>query len=169
MTSDPKVATHTSEGKKRKVTDTSNGNLHQKLLMNRTLPIITTPIDPRISDRVVTCVGTSHASTTPTTNPVIMDAARSSARVLRTPHGHLSRTGRYGTTPQDRDISGPGNGTVLIGVNVSPTRTGSQYIVNPHGSTVYVEVKDTQIFHTSIDENLANDGDYTPIFSKVIR
>ena len=33
--SHPKVATHTSDGKKRKVTDTSNGFLQQKLLSNQ--------------------------------------------------------------------------------------------------------------------------------------
>ena len=64
-TSNPKVATHTSDGKKRKVTDTSNGDLQQNLLSNRTLPIITTMIDPRIDDRVATCGGAPHALTTP--------------------------------------------------------------------------------------------------------
>ena len=64
---DPKVATHTSDKKKRKVTDTSNRNLQQKLLINRILPIITTTIDPRIPCRVVTCGGTPHVHTTPTT------------------------------------------------------------------------------------------------------
>ena len=50
--SDPKVAAHTSDGKKRTFTDTSNGNLQQKLLINQTLPIITTTIDPRIQDMI---------------------------------------------------------------------------------------------------------------------
>ena len=50
--SDPKVATHTSDVKKRKVTDTSNRNTQQKILINQTLPIITRSIDPRIDDRV---------------------------------------------------------------------------------------------------------------------
>ena len=49
--SDPKVANHTSDGKKRKVRKTSNINLQQKLLSNWTLPIITTTIDPRIPDK----------------------------------------------------------------------------------------------------------------------
>ena len=50
--SDPKVANHTSDGKKRTFTDTSNGNLQQKLLINQTLLIITTTIDTRIQDRI---------------------------------------------------------------------------------------------------------------------
>ena len=42
----PRVATCTSDGTKRKVTDTSNRDLQQELLINRILPIITTMIDP---------------------------------------------------------------------------------------------------------------------------
>ena len=45
---------------------------------------------------------------------------------------------------------------------------GSQKIVNPHGYTGSVEVGDTQIFDTSVDENLAENGDSTPTSSKVI-
>ena len=80
--SDPKVYTHTSDRNKIKVTGTSNGNLQQKLLSNRTLPIITTKIDPPILDRVETCGGTPHALATPTTKGVITDKTHSSARIL---------------------------------------------------------------------------------------
>ena len=73
--SDTKLETHTSDEKKRKVTNTSNRNLQQKLLIKRTLPIITTTIDPQIPDRVATCEWTPCAITTPTTKGVIMDAA----------------------------------------------------------------------------------------------
>ena len=79
-TSDPKSDTHTSDGKKRKVTDTSNVNLQHKLLINRTLPIITTTIYPQIPDSIATCVGTPHACVAPPTKPVIADAARISAQ-----------------------------------------------------------------------------------------
>ena len=58
--SDPKKVTHTSDGKKIKVKDTSNGDLQQKLLSTRTLPIVTTTMDPRINYRIVTCGGTPH-------------------------------------------------------------------------------------------------------------
>ena len=52
--SDQVVATHTSDGKKRKVTDTdtTNGNSPQNLLINRTLPIIIMPIEPQITNGV---------------------------------------------------------------------------------------------------------------------
>ena len=73
--SDPKVATHTSDGKKRKATDTSNGNLQQKLLSNWTFPIITATIEPQIPDMVATYGGTPHALVKSTTKRVIADAA----------------------------------------------------------------------------------------------
>ena len=82
--SNPKVATHTSD-EKNKVTDTTNENLQQKLLINRTLPIITMTIDTRITDRVANCGGTPHAHTTTTTKPVITDVARSRAHIIWTP------------------------------------------------------------------------------------
>ena len=98
--SNPKVATHTSDGNKIKVTDTSNGYLQPKLLSNRTLPIITTTIDPCIDGRVVTCGAYPHKLTVPPKTEAITDAAYSSARVLRTPR-HVNQTHRDGTTPGD--------------------------------------------------------------------
>ena len=96
--SDPKTVPHTSDGKKRKVTDTSNGNLQQKLLINQTPLIISTMFEPLITDSFATYGGTPHAITKPTTKEVITDAARSSAHILRTP-GHVCRTVRDGTIP----------------------------------------------------------------------
>ena len=169
----PKVGTHINDGNKRKVADTSNGNLQQKLLSNRTLPIITTTIDPWIPDGFTTCGGTPHAHPTPTTKVFITYMVRSSARVLRTP-GHLSRTVREGTTPRNCKtyiISPRMNSPILIvGNTASPTCDimGSQKIISIHGSTGSVEVRDTQKFNTSIDGNLAKDGDSTSIFSNLI-
>ena len=103
-------------------------------------------------------------------NAVITDAARINARVLLTSRGNVSSTGRDGTTPRDRNFYGPVKWSVLIGVTtVSPTIIRSQDIDNPHGSTGSVEVGDTQIFDTSIDGNLAENGNSMPIFSKLIR
>ena len=105
----------------------------------------------------------------PTMKPDFTDAACSSMRIIWNPHGHVRRTGRDGTMPQERNVSGTGKGPVLIGgTTVSLTRMVSQEIVNPHWYTGYVEVGDTQIFDTSIDGNLANNGDSMTIFSKVI-
>ena len=67
---DPKkgllVATHTGDRKKTKATDTgtANGISPQKLLINRTIPTIITPINLRIADVVAAGRGTSHAGQT---------------------------------------------------------------------------------------------------------
>ena len=123
-TSNPETATHTSDGKKRKVTDTSNGILQQKSLSNRTLLIVTTMMDPRIGDRISTCGVTPNTLVSPTTKEVITDAACSSAWVNWTPR-HEIRMGRDGTTPGNCaiDVRYPQNKPpVLIGViTVSPT------------------------------------------------
>ena len=70
--------------------------------------------------------------------------------------------------PRDGNVSRLGKGPVLIEAIISPTRMGSQEIINPHRSTGYVEVRDTQIFNTSIDGNLAENGYSTPFFNKLI-
>ena len=79
--SDPKEATHTSDEKKGKDidTDTTNRNYPQKILINRTILTITTPIDLRILDKVAAFRGTLYALQMPTSKVIIMDAARSSA------------------------------------------------------------------------------------------
>ena len=122
--SDPKVATHNSDGNKRKVTDTRNRKLQQKLLSNRTLPIITTVIDHLITDIVATCGWTTHALTAPTMKGFTTGAVCSRARILRTP-GHVSRKDRDSTIPCGGDVvvrSYRDNGPVLIG-GIVVTRT----------------------------------------------
>ena len=66
--SNPKVDTHSSDLNKRRVIDTSNGNLQQKLFINWKIPIITTTIDPQILERVVTFGGTPNARRLPRSN-----------------------------------------------------------------------------------------------------
>ena len=115
--SNPKTVNHTSDRNKRKVTDTSNGILQKKLLSNWTLPIVTTTMDPRIGDRIVTYGGTTHTLETNMTKEVIMDAVRSSARVNLAP-SHISWIGRDGSTLCDTciDVRHPwANSPVLIG------------------------------------------------------
>ena len=60
---DPLGATHTSDRKKRKIThtDTTKGNYPQKLLINRTIPVIIPPINRHILDGVAAGRGTMHA------------------------------------------------------------------------------------------------------------
>ena len=158
---------------KRKFTDTSNVNLQQKLLSSQTLLIITTTNDPRIPDRVVTCGGTPHALRIPTTKGVIADRTRNSARVLQT-HGHVSRTGRDVTTPHDGNVAvrnPQDNRTVLIAGIVVPSTmgySGSQNVLKKRQSTSPSVRMNAQKFDASVDVNLANDGDSTEIFSKVL-
>ena len=97
--SDPKIATHTSDGKKRKVTDTRNGDSQKIVLSNRTLPIITTAMNPQIDDRFATCGLSPHNIVTPLTTEAITGATRRSARVLWTLK-HVSWTVRDSTPPQ---------------------------------------------------------------------
>ena len=102
--SNPRVATHNTDGKKRKVTDTSNKYLQQKLLGNRTLLIITTIIDPRIDNRVATSGASPHKLATPQKTEVITGTACSSAWILRNPR-RVSRTVRGVTTPGNCKIA----------------------------------------------------------------
>ena len=116
--------------------------------------------------------GTMHARQTPASKVIVTDASRSGARVFQNP-GDISWTERYGTTPRDGNtfISPPRlNCPVLIcgGITISPTRMGSQDIYIPKSPTGPVEVRNSQIFHTSINRNSAENGDPTPAFGKII-
>ena len=172
-TSHLKIATHNSDRKKIKVTDTDtrNINLQQKLLINRTLLIITIPMDPRIENKVATYRASTVKIATPRTTKVITDTAHINVRAIWTP-GFVCRTGRDVSTPGhcDVDVGSPWlNYPVLIGTTVYPNRTGSQEIFSPPRSTSSVKVGNSQVFNTSINGNLTRDGDSKPIFSKVIR
>ena len=82
--SDPLLATHTSDGAKRKVTDTdtTNRNTPQKLLINQTLPIIIPPIDLPIADGVAAGRWTAHARQKIALKVIVTDAARVFSEIL---------------------------------------------------------------------------------------
>ena len=103
---DPLLATHISDGKKRKVTDTdtTNGNPPQKLLINQTLLMIILPIDPRVEDGVPAGRGNTYARQTPASKVIVTDTARRGAHVFWTP-GDVSWTDRDGTTPWYRNTT----------------------------------------------------------------
>ena len=140
-TSDPKIVTHSSDGKKINVMDTSSGDLQKKKLSNRTLPIITMTMYPRIDDSIATCSGTPHALTMPTTKELIMDAARKSAWFIWT-HRHVIRMGRDVSTPGDMThvVRFPqASSPVLIGgIGVLPFsgHSGILQVCNKRQSTV---------------------------------
>ena len=83
--SDPKVATHTSEGNKIKFTDTetTNGNYPHKSLINRLIPeiilFIIPQIDQKIADGVMASGETLYARRTIPSKEIVMDAVRSAA------------------------------------------------------------------------------------------
>ena len=81
---DQLVATHSSEGKKRKVTDTgtTNRNPLQKILIKRTIPVIILQIDPPIADGFVAIRGTFHARQTIASKYIVKDTACIGARVF---------------------------------------------------------------------------------------
>ena len=150
---DSLVATHTSDRKKRKVTDadTTNINSPQKILIKRTLPMIIPPIDPWVEDGVEAGRGTTYARQTLYLEVIIPDAAHSGAHVFRTP-ADTSQTNRDEKNPRDGNTSISYlrlNSPVLIGggTTVPPTRTESQNIGSPKGPTGSVEVRNAQTDH----------------------
>ena len=88
---DPKVATHISDGQKRKGTDTdtTNGNSPHKLLINQLIPeiilVAILPIYRTIADDAAGIGDTLHVCCTILSKDIVMDAARSAAHVFRDP------------------------------------------------------------------------------------
>ena len=138
------VATHTSEGKERKVTDTdtTKGNSPHKLSINRLIPEITpvviTLVNQTTADGVAASGGTLHAVRTVLLKDIVPDAAHSAAHVFKDPLVvNWKVTG--GTIPQDRNTFGiPPRATTPVRIGtvplVPPTRMGSQDIGSPRRS-----------------------------------
>ena len=76
LASDPKTVTHTRDAKG-KVADTSNIIFQQKLLSNRTLPVVVPVMDPRIDNMIAPIGWASQTLFTPVTKEVV--AKRSAA------------------------------------------------------------------------------------------
>ena len=168
----PKTFTDTSDGKEM-VAYNINVIFQQKILSNRTLPVVVLMMEPRIDDRIATVGGDYHTLATTAMVEVIAETARVSAWVnWYSRHG--SRTGRYCSTPGDTGMdvtSKPAPSQVLIG---SPTISPSCGIIeslqvgNKQQSTSLDEVRNTQKLDTSVDIKLPDDRDYAYIPSKVI-
>ena len=159
---DPKTVTNTSDRKKIKVTDTRNRILQQKLLSNRTLPVVAPTMDPRIDNRIETGGGDSHTLSTPATKEVIADAARGSAWFNWNPR-HVIRTGRDCSTPCDTGIAVRytwAHSPVMIG---SPTISracvisGRLQVGKKQQSTSLDKVRNAQKLETVIDRKFPND------------
>ena len=172
------VATHTSDGKKRKVTDTdtTNGNCPHKLLINRIVPEINPvaipPIDQTITEDATGSGETFHAGCTILSKEIVTDTACSAAHFFRTP-ADVSRHGTDGTTP--RDVSNAMGSTrlaslVRIGGSTtgSPSRTGSQDIISPRGSISPQWSRDAQPLDISNNGNYSKHRYPATTWSKVI-
>ena len=79
---------------------TSNGNCEQKLLSNRTLPVVVLTINPRIDDIIAPLGGASQALLIPATKEVVTDVASGGVWVNRSPQQVIQMV-VYGSTPGD--------------------------------------------------------------------
>ena len=140
--SDPKsdqvVATHTSDRKKRKVTDTdtNNGNPPHKLLINRLvpeiIPVVIPLINQKTADGIAESGGTLHAVRMILSKEIVTDAARSAAHVFKYPLV-VNWKDKDRTIPRDGNTVGTPprlTNPVWIGAepSVSPTIIRSQNI-----------------------------------------
>ena len=129
-------------------------------------------IDPRNTDGVSDVRRTTYARHTPALKLIVMDIARSSARVFQTP-ADASQMDRDRITPRDSNTSIRSHRLTYpvisdVGTTVSPTRTGIQEITSRKGPTGSVEVRNAQIFNTSITINSSKNVDPTSTFGRLI-
>ena len=153
--------------------DTSNRNFQQKLLSNRTLPIVVPTMNLRIDNRIAPIGGASQTLFTPATKEVVADVECSGTWVYQT-HIQLSWTGFNGSNPCNTGLairSKPPPSTVLIGsLAISPECgiSGSLQVGKKQQSTSPDKVRNAQKLDTVVDVKLINDRDSTSFFRKVI-
>ena len=146
-TSDPKsdslIATHTSDGNERIITDLeiTNRNSSHKLIFNRLIPKIIPgairPIDQPITEDGAGIEETLDALQTVISKEIVMDVAFSGARILWTSK-EVSRTGRDGTTSRNRNtVVAAARSTYPVQICRSttdpPSLNSNQEIINPIG------------------------------------
>ena len=89
-----------NSNRKDKGMNTSNRNLEQKILSNRTLPVKVTKMKPRIDQRIAPILVAPQTLLTPVTKEVAADAAWSDPWVNRTLQ-QVRKTSADGSTPCD--------------------------------------------------------------------
>ena len=168
------VATHTSDGTKRKVTDTdtTNRNSARKLLINRIIPVIITPIDQKIVDGVASSKGTLRAHQEISSMDIVTNTICSGVHVFQE-LAVVNRKYKDRTISRDRNTSRISPRLLSLvriggGTSVSPDRTGSQEIHTPSRTIGPVEVRNAQPFHTSINGNYSINRYLEPTFSTLI-
>ena len=176
--SNPKVATHTSYGKKIKVTDTGtiNGNYPHKLLISRIIleiiPVIVPPFNQTNADEVVASGSTFHAVRAALHKEIVMGLARSAARILKDPPV-VNWKDAGSTTPQYINTVGmPSRATTPVrigtGPSVPPISIRIQDIEGPRRSVIPQEVSNVDPPDASINRISSKNRDPTPTWSKVI-
>ena len=180
--SDPKinplVATHTSDGNGRKITDTdtTKGNYPHKLLTNREIPVIILGVIPLVNQTTADEFATSrrdlHAVHAVLHKEITTVATRSAAGVLKDPPVvNWKDTG--GTIPVDINTSGiPPRTTTQVrtgaGPSVPPISIGSQKIEGSRRSIILQEVRNANPLNASINTFPVEHRDPTLGWSKVI-
>ena len=105
LTRNMEIVTHTSNANET-VTDTSNGKFEQKILSDRTIPVVVLKMNPRIDQRIAPIVMEPHTILTPAAKKVVANTASGVAWVNRNPQ-QVIQTGVNGSTPCDirNDVS----------------------------------------------------------------
>ena len=172
------VATHTSDRKKRKVTDTNttNENYPRKLLTNwlipEIIPVAILPIDQTIAEDAAGNIETLHALHKIISKEIVTDVACSAARFLRTPVD-VSWIGTDRTTPWDKNTAIDSTrlaSPVWIGGSTTgyPSRNGRQYIISPRVPIGTQCSRDAQTLDTYINGIYSKDRNPAPTWSKAI-
>ena len=175
---DPLVSTNTSDGNKRKITDTdtTKGNSPHKLMTNREIPAIIQGIIPSVkqttADLVETSGGALHAVRAILHKEIVTGATRSAAGVLKYPPV-VNWMDKVRSIPVDRKTVGiPPRTTTQVrtgtGPSVPPISIGSQKIEGPRRSIIPQEVRNAETLDISINRSPDEHRDPTPSWSKVI-
>ena len=146
------------------VTHTRNGNFEQKILSNRTIPVVVLTMIPMIDQSIPPIAMTPQTLLTPATKEVVAETASGRAWVNRTPQ-QVIQTGVDGSTPGDicnavriKNSTSP----VLIGiVGTSPTcgLNGILNFVNERNSTSLGLVDQTPKMDSVVDGKLPDEID----------
>ena len=97
LTRNTEAVTHTRNGNE-SVTHTINGNYEQKLLSNRTIPVLSATMNPGIDKGIAPIIVALQMLLMPETKEVIADAALGGTWKNRTPQ-QVCGTGVKGSTP----------------------------------------------------------------------
>ena len=155
------------------VTHTSNNNVEQKVLSNRTILVLTLTMNPVIDLEIALVVLVPQTLLTPATKEVVADVVSGGAWKNRTPR-QVSRNGVDGSTPgYIRDDVSIIEHTYPFLIEVTGTfppcgLNMNQQVANKRQSTFPGLVGKTQTLDAIVDRKLPTDLDSASIFSKVI-